>query len=173
MTARFSRPGRRLGRSFVLLLLPAALVLGGCSAPLPDVSFYGGRVAVTGPPSLWCAPDQAQQKVDCRVDDGDDTAPRLRLARGAAVSVNVPAGVADAPWVVLFQYKDAKGTLQDGRGPLFGSGTRQAYVLHPPTATDQLVRIEVQSGLTPVSTDTGSGVDYAATRTWVLLIDAA
>jgi hypothetical protein len=153
--------------------VPIAMLLAGCTAPLPDVSFYGGNATVATAPSLWCAPDADQTRVDCRVDTGDDGAPHLRLAKGGAVSVNVPAGVSNAPWVVLFQYRDANGTLQDGRGPLFASGLRQAYILHPPSADDQLVRVEVQSGLTPVATDTGTGVDYAATRTWVLLVDAA
>ncbi len=155
------------------LVLPVALAVAGCSAPLPGVSFYGDRHSVASTPSLWCAPDEDVTAVQCRVDTGDSQAPRLRLSRGAAVSVNVPAGVATAPWVVLFQYKDAKGAVQEGRGPLFGPGTRQAYILRPPSAVDQLTRVEVQSGLTPVSTETGTGVDYAATRTWVLLIDPA
>lgn len=174
-TGRPFSPARRVrkpGRLLALIGVPVAVLLAGCTAPLPDVSFYGADATVAAAPSLWCAPDADQTKVDCRVNSGDALAPHLRLARGAAVSVNVPAGVSNAPWVVLFQYKDAKGTLQDGRGPLFASGLRQAYILHPPSSTDQLMRVEVQSGLTPVATDTGTGVDYAATRTWVLLVDA-
>lgn len=171
MTSLFR--GRKTGRLLAAVGVPVALLLTGCTAPLPDVSFFGGDATVATAPSLWCTPDADQAKVDCRVDTGDDGAPHLRLDRGAAVSVNVPAGVSKEPWVVLFQYKDASGTLQDGRGPLFASGVRQGYILHPPSASDQLVRVEVQSGLTPVATNTGTGVDYAATRTWVLLVDAA
>lgn len=167
MTARIRRPASWLAA----LAIPAAVALSGCSAPLPGVSFYGDRVNVVTAPSLWCAPDADVTTVTCAVDRGDTGAPHLRLDRGAAVSVNVPAGVAAAPWVVLFQYRDVKGATQEGRGPLFSADARQAYVLRPPAATDQLTRIEVQSGLTPVTSDAGTGVDYAATRTWVLLID--
>lgn len=167
MTPRFLRSARWL----VGLVIPAALAISGCSAPLPGVSFYGNRATVVTAPSLWCAPDANVTTVKCAVDRGDTGAPHLRLEPGAAVSVNVPAGVAAAPWVVLFQYRDAKGAAQEGRGPLFGPGARQAYILRPPTAADQLTRVEVQSGLTPVSSESGTGVDYAATRTWVLLVD--
>ncbi len=155
------------------IAVAAALLLSGCTAPLPDVTFYGGRTTVAADPSLWCAADAAGSKVDCRVAKGDGDAPRLTVAKGHAVSVNLPATLGAAPWVVLFQYRDAAGATQDARGPLFAAGARQDYILRPPSATDQLVRVEVQSGLTPIATASGSGVDYAAMRTWVLVIDPA
>jgi len=155
------------------IVVTAALLLSGCTAPLPDVTFYGGRTTVTADPSLWCAADAAGSKVDCRIDKGDGDAPRLRVTKGSAISVNLPATIGAAPWVVLFQYRDAAGTTQDARSPLFAAGARQDYILRPPSATDQLVRVEVQSGLTPIATASGSGVDYAAMRTWVLVIDPA
>lgn len=153
--------------------LPSALLLAGCTAPLPDVTVYGDRSVVTVDPSLWCAADTADSTVRCRVNSGDTGAPRLRLAKGSAVSVNVPAMVANAPWVVLFDYRDARGKEQQARGPLFASDNTQNYVLHPPDPADQLLRVEIQSGLIPMAAATGTGVNYAATQTWVLLIDAA
>lgn len=153
------------------VVLPAALLLTGCTAPLPDVTVYGDQTVVTVDPSLWCAADAADSTVRCRVNSGDADAPRLRLSKGSAVSVNVPALVGDAPWVVLFDYRDAQGKEQQARGPLFAAGSRQNYLLHPPSGSDQLLRVEIQSGLIPMVAPTGTGVNYAATHTWVLLID--
>lgn len=156
-----------------VLAVSSMLLSSGCSAPLPNVSFYGDRATVAVPPSLWCAADASLSRVDCRVDRGDTDAPRLRLGTGMAVSLNVPARVSAAPWVVLFRYRDAAGATQQARGPLFAAGAAAHWILRTPSASDQLLRVEVQSGLTPVSTATGTGVDYAALHTWVVIIDPA
>lgn len=155
------------------IALPAALLLAGCTAPLPDVTVYGDGTVVTVDPSLWCAADAADSTVSCRVNSGDAGAPRLRLTKGSAVSVNVPTLVGKAPWVVLFDYRDAQGREQQARGPLFAADTTRNYVLHPPGRSDQLLRVEIQSGLIPMAAATGTGVTYAATHTWVLVIDPA
>ncbi len=166
-------PANAFRLTAAVLALASSLLIAGCSAPLPDVSFYGDRATIAVPPSLWCAADASVSTVDCRVDRGDADAPRLRLGTGMAVSVNLPARVGAAPWVVLFRYRDAAGATQQARGPLFAAGAAGHWILRTPNATDQLLRVEVQSGLTPVSTATGTGVDYAALHTWVLIIDPA
>ncbi|MGI8415806.1 MAG: DUF2771 family protein [Nakamurella sp.] len=168
-----SRIARSTRWAAAAVALPAALLLTGCTAPLPDVTVYGDRSVVTVDPSLWCAPDASDSTVNCRVNTGDADAPRLRLAKGSAVSVNVPALVGEAPWVVLFDYRDAQGKEQQARGPLFASDTTQNYVLHPPDPADQLLRVEIQSGLIPMAAAPGTGITYAATHNWVLLIDPA
>jgi len=157
----------------MLLLAACTVLITGCGAPLPDVSFYGDRAAVAVPPSLWCAADASISTVGCRVDRGDADAPRLRLSPGRAVSLNLPSQVSRAPWVALFRYRDAGGVIQQARGPLFAAGAAAHWILRTPSAADQLLRVEVQSGITPVSTASGTGVDYAALHTWVLIIEPA
>lgn len=147
-----------------------AVVLSSCTAPYPDVSFFGNGTGVRAVPSLWCATDTAQGRLDCAVSRADDQAPRLDLAAGQGLSINVPAAVGNAPWVVLFRYVDAAGVVQEARGQVFAGGQTQQYLLRPPEPTDQLSRVEVQSGLTPMGTASGKGVDYAALRTWVLIV---
>lgn len=148
-----------------------AVVLAGCTARYPDVSFFGNGSGVTAVPSLWCAANIEQSQLDCTVSRADAQAPRLDLAAGQGISVNVPAAVGDAPWVVLFQYTDAAGTQQELRGPLFAGGQTLQYRVQPPEPEDRLSRVEVQSGLTPMGTASGIGVEYAALRTWVLIVD--
>lgn len=146
------------------------VVLSSCTAPYPDVSFFGNGAGVRTAPSLWCATNTAEGRLDCAVSRADDQAPTLDLAAGQGVSINVPAAVGNAPWVVLFRYVDAAGKVQEARGQVFAGGQTQQYLLQPPELTDQLSRVEVQSGLTPMGTDSGKGVDYAALRTWVLIV---
>ena len=47
--------------------LSTAVVLTGCTAPHPTVTFYGDRAAVTVGPQLWCDVDTANLKVNWRV----------------------------------------------------------------------------------------------------------
>lgn len=149
--------------------LGALAAITGCSAPLPTVSFYSSGQRIVSGPSLWCAPVPNASTVSCAVNRPDADAARLKLATGAAVSVNVSRSVAALPWVVVFRYRDRAGTLQEARGPVQSPGAAQQYVIRLPEPADRLVRVEVQSGLVPVGTDQGSGVDWAAMRTWVLL----
>lgn len=162
---------RRLAAATVVGV--GAVALSGCTAPYPDVSFFGNGSGVTAVPSLWCAADATQGRLDCAVSRTDEQAPRLDLAAGQGVSINVPAAVGDAPWVVLFRYLDTAGVVQEARGQVFAGGETQQYLLQPPEPGDQLSRVEVQSGLTPMGTDSGTGVDYAALRTWVLIVAPA
>lgn len=167
------RPSATRRIALIAAVGAGAVVLAGCTAPYPDVSFFGNGNGVTAVPSLWCAADSAQSRLDCTVSRTDAQAPRLDLGVGQSVSINVPAAVGDAPWVVLFQYVDVTGATQEARAQVFAGGQTQQYLLQPPDPGDQLSRVEVQSGLTPMGTASGTGVDYAALRTWVLIVDPA
>lgn len=162
-----SRVGR-VRRTLVALGLPLVLLAAGCTAPLPNITAFADGARVVVPPTLWCVADSVQQQLNCSKDAGAPTG-SIVVPRGEGVSINVPADVGAAPWVVLFEYTNANGKPDSYRGPLQTERQLQ-YVLHPPQPTDQITRIEVQSGLTPVATDTGSGVDYAATRTWSIAV---
>ena len=95
--------------------------------------------------------------------------PRLSAPPGGAVQINVPAAIGGTPWQVYFRYLDADGELADGRTPIFTDG-RLAYTLRPFGQTDQLTYVEVQSGFILTEGESG-GVDFAATRGWLVLID--
>jgi hypothetical protein len=166
-----TRPRRR--RTLAAVLAIAALALSGCTRPLPSVSFFGNGALVSATPTLWCAADSSAEALDCLATRSDASAPQMTLRPGQGVSVNVPAAIGLAPWVVVFRYRTAAGAEEELRSELFSADARQQYELKPPAPTDQLLRVEVQSGLTPMATATGTGVDYAALHTWVVLIAAA
>lgn len=162
--------GRRV---LIAVLALASLALSGCTTPLPEVSFFGHGTLVVAAPTLWCAADSGAEALDCLATRSDATAQQLTLRPGQGLSVDVPAAVGLAPWVVVFRYRTAADAEEELRSELFSSDARQHYELQLPSTTDQLLRVEVQSGLTPMAAATGSGVDYAALHTWVVLINAA
>jgi len=149
-------------------VLLVGVVLAGCEAPRPDVTFFGNRSAVQTAPTHWCDVDETASTVSCTETAVEDV-PRLSLRPGQQVQINVPGAVGSTPWTVYFRYVDAKGELADGRSEVFSDG-RLAYTLQPLTPQDQLTYVEVQSAFVLVPGDQG-GVDFAATRAWLLLVD--
>jgi hypothetical protein len=145
------------------------LTLTACTAPLPEVTFYGNRTAVTTEPTRWCAVDTTAQQVTCMEATGDQVQ-RLSLRPGQPVQINAPGEVGDQPWGVYFRYRDGAGRLQDGRSEIFTDG-RLAYTLRPFDDDDQLVYVEVQSGFVLMAGTDASNVDFAASQSWLLLVD--
>ena len=168
------RDGQRRGRAaarrwrWVAAVLAAGVVLAGCDAPRPDVTFFGNHTAVQTAPTHWCDVDEAASTVSC-TETGIADVPRLSLKPGQQVQINVPEAVGSTPWAVYFRYLDAKGGLADGRSEVFSDG-RLAYTLQTLAPEDQLTYVEVQSAFVLVPGEQG-GVDFAATRAWLLLID--
>ena len=146
----------------------ACLTLAACDAPRPDVTFYGNRTAVESAPTQWCVVNAAADDVNCDQAAEEDVE-RLTFGRGQAVQINVPGAVGDSPWAVYFRYLDEAGALKDGRSEIFTDGLL-AYTLRPFSEQDQLVYVEVRGGLVLVPGE-ASGVDYAFTQSWLLLID--
>jgi len=160
------RGGRRW--RWVASVLVAGVLLAGCQAPRPDVTFFGNRTAVQTGPTRWCEVDEAALTVACTQAGVEDVS-RLSLRPGQQVQINVPDAVGSTPWAVYFRYLDAKGELADGRSAVFTDG-RLAYTLQTLDPQDQLTYVEVQSTFVLVPGQLG-GVDFAATRAWLLLID--
>lgn len=158
-------PRRRIGTALAGLAL--GLTLTACTAPLPEVTFYADRAAIATAPTRWCILDAAAQDVSCTGQDS----PRLRVDRGQPVQINVPGDVADQPWLIYFTYRDAAGEQWNGRSQIFTDG-RLAYTLHPLSADDQLLSVEVLSGFELTAALT-SGVDFTSTQGWELVIDPA
>ncbi len=160
------RVPRRLVISICAVM--TALAVAGCEAPRPDVTFYANRTAVDTGPSRWCTPDAATLTVACTEMPPEEVA-RMTVRQGGAVQINVPEDIGGTPWQVYFRYVDADGELSDGRSEVFTDG-RLAYTLHPFDETDQLTYVEVQSGFILTEGEQG-GVDFAATRGWLVLIE--
>ncbi len=152
-----------------MLLTGAALcwTLTACTAPLPEVTFYANRDAVNTAPTRWCTVEVTVAAQDVRCTDGES--PRLSAGPGQPVQINVPAAVADQPWLVYFTYRNAAGEQWDARSQVFNDG-RLAYTLHPLSADDQLLSVEVLSGF-ELTAALSSGVDFTSTQGWELLID--
>ncbi len=153
---------------WVASALVAGVLVAGCQAPRPEVTFFGNRTSVDTGPTQWCQIDQARLSFDC-TDTTPDDIPRLALKSGDHVQINVPAAIGDTPWWVYFRYLTADGTLADGRTPLFSDG-RLAYTLSPLTPQDQLTYVEVQSDFVPGLDEEGA-VTIRPTHRWLLLID--
>ena len=145
------------------------LLLTGCTAPLPDVTFYGNRTTSVTGPSLWCTVNDTASAASCAVDRAEVGAATLTLRPGQGVVISVPEEVADQPWTVVFKYRQQAGPEQDARTAVFAPGEQHAYHLSAPAGDATLTRVEVQSGLTLVAADNG-GVDIAVLRSWVLLV---
>jgi hypothetical protein len=152
-------------------LVAAALgcvLLTACDAPRPDVTFYGNRTAVETGPTRWCTVDEAAENVSCE-DAPTDDIERLTVPPGKPVQINVPDAIGGVPWAVYFRYLDKDGKLADGRSEIFTDG-RLAYTLEPFDDADQLTYVEVQSGFILMGGEQ-SGVDFAVTKSWLLLVD--
>jgi len=163
-TGTIRRPRRWIG---LVGGIAAGLMLTACTAPLPEVTFYGDRTTVITEPTRWCTVDVAAQQFSC-TEAPTDQIEQLSLGTGQPVQINVPGDVGDQPWGVYFRYRDAAGDLRDGRSELFSDG-RLAYTLRPFDADDQLVYVEVRSGFVPMAgTDS---IDFAASQVWLLLVD--
>ena len=83
--------------------------------------------------------------------------------------MNVPDGVAEAPWHVVFSYRNTVGEQIDARSPLFASKQQHDYTLTLPEPTDRLVTAQVQQfGPAPqINEDTGE-LEFPVRGSWVL-----
>ena len=147
-----------------LALAAVALLAAGCGTEAPpEVTFTAAGTTVTARPSQYC---------DLRLTDcTDDAAASVQLAvpAGTPLQVAVPDGVAEAPWHVVFSYRNAAGEQVDARSPLFPATQQHDYMLTLPEPTDRLVTAQVQQfGPAPqVNEDTGE-IEFPVRGSWVL-----
>src|SRR5664279_4850229 len=71
---------------WVASVLVAGVVLAGCEAPRPDVTFFGNRTAVQTGPTRWCEVDEAALTVACTQAGVEDVS-RLSLRPGQQVQI--------------------------------------------------------------------------------------
>ena len=147
-----------------LVLAAVALLAAGCgSEKPPQVTFTAAGTSVTARPAQYCD----LKLTDC---SDDATAPvQLAVPIGTPLQVAVPDGVAEAPWHVVFSYRNASGDHVDGRSPLFPAQRQHDYTLTLPDPADRLVTAQVQQfGPAPqVNEDTGE-IEFPVRGSWVL-----
>ena len=110
-----------------------------CSRPgagatrLPQVTFTAADTSVTARPTQYC---------DLKLTEcSDDAAAPVRLAvpAGTPLQGAVPDDVAEAPWHVVFSYRNEGGEQVDARSPLFAADEQHDYTLTLPAPADRLV----------------------------------
>lgn len=151
-------------RALLLPALTAALLpLAACGGTPedPEVTFYADGEAVRTGPIQYCDVDV----LECQAHP--DAAARLAVRPGSPVQISVPDSVAEAPWQVVFRYRDGDEPVE-GRSGLFPADERLAYTLEVPDG-GQLEALEVQQFGLPAVED---GVPTFLVRgTWSLLVE--
>jgi hypothetical protein len=149
-----------LPRAAVAVL--AVLVLSACTVRPEEITWYGNRTAVSAGPVLFCD-IIAELRLDCSETDG--TPAHLALHRDDAVQVNVPAAVAEKPWLLVIEYADGSPAY---RTPIFDDG-RLSYIVRPEGKT--LKQIDLQ--ILTVTADAAGRPQFTPYQAWVLAVEAA
>jgi hypothetical protein len=135
----------------------------GPSSP-GDVTFGAGGATIAVGASQFCD----VQVTECG-DDPDANA-LLRVPPNTPLTVSVPDEVAGTPWQIAFEFRDARGAVQQGRSPVFAPGTTPTYTLVLPDPADQLTSAEVQQYGARISQGP-NGLEFATRTTWTLSVD--
>ena len=145
-----------------LAVAAAVLLAAGCGAPPPQVTFTAAGAHVIAKPAQYCDVKLA----DCTGDAAATV--QLAVPAGTPLVVAVPDGVAEAPWHVVFSYRDGGGRQVDARSPLLAQ-KQHDYTLTLPEPADQLLTAQVQQfGPAPqINKDTGE-IEFPVRGSWVL-----
>jgi len=147
----------------VVVVVVVVVVLVATSGPSShgDVTFRASTGEAVAGPTAWC--DVAV--TECENDA--DAVVSLGVPPGTGLAVTVPGEVAATPWQVAFSFRDATGTVLDGRSPVFAPHARTQFTLVLPDPTGRLVSAEVQQyGARLAVTPEGPG--FSTRSTWVL-----
>jgi hypothetical protein len=154
---------RRIG---IASLVAGGLLLAGCSAPHPpEVTFFADGTAIRLNPAQYC-----RQEADT-CEGFPEAKGSMSVPGGKPLNISVPSQVAEAPWVVVFKYRAADGSQQQGRTSIFKAGEHYAYTLHMPTAGDQLTDVEVQR-IANVAAGANNELVFVTDASWVLEVTA-
>ena len=152
-----------------LALAAVALLAAGCGTDTPpEVTFTAADTSVTARPTQYCD----LKLTDCT----DDAAAPVQLAvpAGTPLQVAVPDGVSEAPWHVVFTYRNGGGEQIDARSPLFPAKERGDYTLELPAPTDRLITAQVQQfGPAPKINEQTGEIEFPVRGSWVLTTTGA
>jgi hypothetical protein len=138
------------------------LLTGGCSADPPQVTFTAAGTTVNARPAQYCD----LKLTDC-TDDGA-AAVQLAVPAGTPLQVAVPDEVAQAPWHVVFTYRDGSGQQVDARSPVLAA-KQHDYTLTLPEPADRLITAQVQQfGPAPQINEQSGEVEFPVRSSWVL-----
>ncbi|MCO1656813.1 DUF2771 family protein [Pseudonocardia humida] len=150
-------------RTAIVAALATGLLATACAdAPPPQVTFAAGTASVTAAPTQYCDIDLSE----C----AEPGAPaELAVPGGTALQITVPDEVADAPWHVVFSYRDDTGQQVDERSRLFAPDTGSGYTLQLPTPTAQLLEAQVQQfGPAPQMDPQTQEIQFPVRASWVV-----
>ena len=143
-------------------LLGAVLLATACGTQPPQVTFSAAGTSVAARPAQYCDLKLA----DCSGDAGATV--QLVVPAGIPLQVAVPDGVAEAPWHVVFSYRDGTGEQVDARSPLFAQ-KQHDYTLTLPEPADQLLTAQVQQfGPAPQADEETGEIEFPVRGSWVL-----
>jgi hypothetical protein len=145
-----------------LLLAPVLLLAAGCGTDPPQVTFSAAGTTVTARAAQYCD----LKLTDC---SADATAPvQLAVPPGTPLQVAVPDDVSQAPWHVVFSYRDAGGQHIDARSPVL-TNKQHDYTLTLPEPADRLITAQVQQfGPAPQINEQTGEVEFPVRGSWVL-----
>ena len=146
-------------------LAALALTLTACTAPYPEVAFYGERSQASAGPIQWCTVSVTDQ-VSCPINK--DNVAALALPKGDPVLVEVPTDVASGLWFATVRSTSDGTHLTDDRTGLSTAGQLSTTVRPP--AGSWIVYVEVNAGPLLLQAQDGS-VLYAWKHSWAVQVD--
>ncbi|MEV1292391.1 DUF2771 family protein [Pseudonocardia sp. NPDC049635] len=159
-----TRP-RRSGRVLAGMLAVAAVLVGGCGAAQPTVTFDVDGRSLTAAPTQFC---------DNRMENCSDD-PNSRVTAdvppGTPIRITVPEEVSDGPWQVAYAFTrgDDPAPIEQ-RSDVATPGSRGEYTLILPSETDRLVTAQVQLfGAAPAIDPQTQELEFPVRATWVLV----
>jgi hypothetical protein len=153
----------RRGALGLLLAFVAVLLLGACGSEPPQVTFAAGAEAVVARPTRYCD----LQLTDCTTDPAAPVT--LAVPPGTPLHVTVPDEIAQAPWQVVFSFRDANGMQDDQRSAVFAHGERTTWTLQLANPADRLLTAEVQQYGPPPQMNPQTGeIEFPIRASWVL-----
>ena len=147
-------------------MLLAGLALTGCDKPTPSITWYGNGSSTNVGPSLYCELT-ADAAPDCSEVDGPVA--RLSLNQGDFVQINIPAEIAEQPWVVVWNYSDSAETGTSERSAVNTDGHTLSYVVRAP-ADKRIATVDLQVLTLTAGQD---AAEFPPLQAWSLEADQA
>ena len=143
-------------------VLASGLLLTACAGAPPEVTFAAGAATATAAPTQFCEIDLSEcAEPGAPVD--------LAVPAGVELRITVPEEVSEAPWHVVFSYRDDAGQQVDERSRLFAPGAGSDYTLVLPTPTAQLLEAQVQQfGPAPQMDPQTQEIQFPVRASWVV-----